>query len=93
LIASIAPFSVCQRAFISEDRSRSSASSDSIASRRAFEASSVSFDSAWRSISSCWRRRSTSSISTGIESISILSRDAASSIRSIALSGRKRSAM
>ena len=35
-------------------------------------------------------RRSTSSISTGIESISIRSFDAASSIRSIALSGRNR---
>ena len=38
-------------------------------------------------------RRSTSSISVGIESISMRSREAASSIRSIALSGRKRSAM
>ena len=38
-------------------------------------------------------RRRTASISTGIESISIFSRDAASSIRSIALSGMKRSVM
>ena len=45
------------------------------------------------SISSCMMRRSTSSISVGIESISMRSREAASSIRSIALSGRKRSAM
>ncbi len=60
---------------------------------RATLASSLSFFSASRSISSCWMRRSTSSISVGIESISIFSRDAASSIRSIALSGRKRSAM
>ncbi len=93
MIASIASFSFCQRAFISLERSRSSASSASIASRRSFEASSFSFFSASRSISSCWIRRSTSSISVGIESISIFSREAASSIRSIALSGRKRSAM
>jgi hypothetical protein len=38
-------------------------------------------------------RRSISSISVGFESISIRSLEAASSIRSIALSGRKRSAM
>ena len=93
LIASIAPFSFCQRAFISLKLSFSSASSASSASRRAFEASSVSFFIASRSISSCWMRRLTSSISVGIESISIFSREAASSIRSIALSGRKRSAM
>ena len=46
-----------------------------------------------RSISSCWTRRSSSSSSCGTESISMRSRLAASSIRSIALSGRKRSAM
>ena len=45
------------------------------------------------SISSCMMCRSTSSISVGLESISIRIRDAASSTRSIALSGRKRSAM
>ena len=45
------------------------------------------------SISSCLMRRSTSSISVGTESISMRMREAASSIRSIALSGRKRSAM
>jgi len=38
-------------------------------------------------------RRSASSSSTGMESISIRSFEAASSTRSIALSGRKRSAM
>ena len=37
--------------------------------------------------------RSASSISVGMESISMRSREAASSMRSIALSGRKRSAM
>jgi hypothetical protein len=92
-IASIASFSPCQCAFIAVERSRSSASSCSIACLRATEASSFSFLSAWCSISSCWIRRSTSSISVGIESISIRRREAASSIRSIALSGRKRSAM
>jgi hypothetical protein len=67
-----------------------SASSRSSRSRRAREASSVSFCNAARSISN-WRiRRSTSSISTGIESISMRSRLAASSMRSIALSGRNR---
>ena len=89
----MASFSPCQCAFISFDCSRRSASSRSIASRRAALASSFSFFSAWSSISSCWMRRSTSSISVGIESISMRSREAASSIRSIALSGRKRSAM
>jgi hypothetical protein len=49
--------------------------------------------SAWRSISSWISLRSTSSISVGSESISMRRREAASSIRSIALSGRKRSAM
>ena len=93
LRASIASFSACQRAFSSEAVSLRSASSASIASRRAFEASSFSPFSASRSISSCRMRRSTSSISTGEDSISIFSREAASSIRSIALSGRKRSAM
>ena len=56
-------------------------------------ASSVSLRSASRSISSWMRRRSSSSSSIGIESISIRSRLAASSTRSIALSGRKRSLM
>ena len=89
----MASFSPCQWAFITLERSRRSASSRSIASRRATDASSFSFLSAWCSISSCWMRRSTVSISVGIESISMRSPEAASSIRSIALSGRKRSAM
>jgi hypothetical protein len=46
-----------------------------------------------RSISSWPMRRRTSSTSVGIESISMRSRLAASSTRSMALSGRKRSAM
>ncbi len=70
-----------------------SASSDSIVSSRAREASSRSFWSACCSIWSCVIRRSISSISTGEDSSSVFSREAASSIRSMALSGRKRSAM
>ena len=50
----------------------------------------ISFCRAAFSISSWRMRRSTSSISTGIESISIRRRLADSSIRSIALSGRNR---
>ena len=73
--------------------SDSSASWRSSAASRSLEALSVSFFSAWRSISS-WRIcRSSSSSSAGIESISVRSRAAASSMRSIALSGRKRSVM
>ena len=53
-------------------------------------ASSLSFSRATCSISSCRMRRSTTSISVGIESISMRSLLAASSTRSIALSGRKR---
>ena len=49
--------------------------------------------SACRSISSCMISRSITSISVGIESSSIFNRDAASSTRSTALSGRKRSLM
>ena len=70
-----------------------SASSFSSFSSRSFDALSVSLRSASRSISSCMMRRSTSSSSAGIESISMRSRDAASSIRSMALSGRNRSVM
>ena len=51
---------------------------------------SVSLASATRSISSWRMRRSTTSISVGMESISMRSRLAASSIRSMALSGRNR---
>jgi hypothetical protein len=46
-----------------------------------------------RSMSSCRMRRSSSSSASGLLVISILSFAAASSMRSIALSGRKRSAM
>ncbi len=78
---------------MAEASSPISASSRSSASSRALEASSVSLRRASRSISSWMRRRSSSSSSIGIESISIRSRLAASSTRSIALSGRKRSVM
>ena len=61
--------------------------------RRSRDAASVSFFSASRSISSCRMRRVISSSSAGIESISVRSRAAASSTRSMALSGRNRSAM
>ena len=65
----------------------------SISSSRAFDFSSVSRVRACRSISS-WRiSRSRTSISCGRLSISIRIREAASSIKSIALSGRNRSVM
>jgi hypothetical protein len=67
--------------------------SSSISARRFCEASSFSFLTASRSILSWMMRRSSLSITSGLESISILIRAAASSIRSIALSGRKRSVM
>jgi hypothetical protein len=60
---------------------------------RSTDALSVSFRRASRSISSCMMRRRTSSSSPGIESISIRSFAAASSTRSMALSGRNRSVM
>jgi hypothetical protein len=62
-------------------------------SRRFFVASSFSFFSASRSIFSWMMRRSSRSSSSGFESISMRMRDAASSIRSIALSGSCRSVM
>ena len=89
----IASFSLCQCATIPSRSSPSDASSASSRSSRACDASSVSFASAARSISSWRMRRSTTSISKGIESISMRSRDAASSMRSIALSGRRRAGM
>jgi hypothetical protein len=59
--------------------------------KRSREAVSLSFFSASRSILSWMMRRSSSSSSSGLESICMRRREAASSIRSIALSGRKRS--
>ena len=89
----MASFSCCQCAFMPADCSLSSAISRSTFASRSFEALSFSFLSAWRSISSWMSLRSTSSISVGSESISMRRREAASSTRSMALSGRKRSAM
>ncbi len=73
-------------------RSRRAISSPIKSSRRS-EASSVSLRTASRSIFSWIRRRSSLSMTSGLESISILIFEAASSIRSMALSGRKRSLM
>ena len=86
-------FSFCQRVRRVCVRSLSPAISAAIFSRRSRDAASFSFASAVRSISSCIARRSSSSISVGTESISMRSLEAASSTRSIALSGRKRSVM
>ena len=61
--------------------------------RRSREASSFSFFRASRSIFNWMMRRSSSSISSGLESTSMRMRLAASSIRSMALSGKKRSVM
>ena len=86
----MASFSACQRAVMASAVSVRLASSSSRRARRSFEASSVSLASAIRSISSWRMRRVTTSISVGMESISIRSRLAASSTRSMALSGRNR---
>ena len=89
----IASFSCCQ-CVARRPRSSLDRRAPSRACRAApTEALSFSLRSASRSISSCMMRRSISSSSAGIESISIRSFDAASSTRSIALSGRNRSAM
>ena len=58
--------------------------------QRSSDAGSVSLPSATRSISRPRMRRSTTSISVGTESISMRSELAASSMRSMALSGRNR---
>ncbi|MNS73090.1 hypothetical protein D3C72_1065200 [compost metagenome] len=68
-------------------------SSSSMTPRRRLEASSVSFLTASRSIFNWMMRRSSLSITSGLESISMRMRAPASSIRSMALSGRKRSVM
>jgi len=93
LTALMAAFSFCHWAFNCRDCSLKLARSCSSFWSRSREASSFSFRSAFCSISSCWIWRSNWSISVGRESSSMRSREAASSIRSIALSGRKRSAM
>ncbi len=89
-ISSILAFSAVQWAFRLSSSSLRLANSSSKAPSRSAEAASDSLASATRSISSPRTRRSITSISVGIESISIRNVDAASSTRSIALSGRKR---
>ena len=93
----LAPCTAAFSDFQISSRSENSRSSESIsscrASRRFFDASSDSFLSASRSILSWIRRRSRRSIASGLESISMRMRLAASSTRSIALSGNWRSAM
>ena len=75
------------------ERSSRSASSFSSFSSRSRDAGSVSFFSASRSIFNWITRRSSSSSASGFESTCMRSRLDASSIRSIALSGRNRSVM
>ena len=89
----IISFSFCQWSFNDAPSSLRLARSFSIFRSLSMDALSVSFMSACFSISSCMTRRSMASISVGMESISIRRREAASSIRSIALSGRNLSDM
>jgi hypothetical protein len=93
LTALMAAFSFCHCGFELADCSLRLARSFSSFLSRSREASSFSFFSALCSISNCWICRSNWSISVGMESSSMRRREAASSIRSMALSGRKRSAM
>ena len=86
-------FSFCQSSFNSLDSSFKLTKVSSSLARRSLLAASFSFFSAVRSISSCMIWRSSWSISVGIESSSIRSRAADSSMRSIALSGKNRSVM
>ncbi len=86
-------FSFCQRARRADAFSLRFASSSSIRSSRSLEAGSFSFFRAWRSISSWSVRRSSSSSSSGRLSIWMRMREAASSTRSMALSGRNRLVM
>ena len=87
----IEAFSFSHFAFISLNCARISASSFCISARCSFESTSFSFCNAASSIS-CWiMRRWITSSSVGMESISVRIIAHASSIRSIALSGRKRS--
>ena len=86
----MACFSDCQWAVMATDCSDRLANSSSRRASRSAEALSVSLARAMRSISSWRMRRVTTSSSVGMESISMRSRLAASSIRSMALSGRNR---
>ena len=80
-------------AVIAAERVSRSLSSPSRRRSRSFEPASLSFFSASCSIFSRMMSRSSESSSSGLESTCIFSRAAASSIRSMALSGRKRSVM
>ena len=84
-------FSASQRDFMALNCSFSSASSFLSSSRRSRESWSSSFLRAISSISCCMILRRRSSSSAGIESISVRIIAQASSTRSMALSGRKRS--
>ena len=87
----MAAFSACQWARMSSRSAPTVASSASRAASRSFEAASDSLASAIRSISNWRTRRWATSTSVGIESTSMRSMLAASSTRSMALSGRNRS--
>ena len=87
----MADFSFSHLALISLNRSRMAASSFWMAASRSFERLSVSFFSAASSISCCMILRRRSSSSAGAESSSVRIMAQASSTRSMALSGRKRS--
>ncbi len=89
----MADFSACHWVFKCADFSFSSFSSASSFDSRSWDTASDSRATETRSIWSCMMRRSISSISWGMESISMRRREEASSIRSMALSGRKRSVM
>ena len=84
-------FSFSHWAFMALNLSRCSASSFRSSVRRPCESSSVSFFSAASSISIWMILRRITSSSVGMESISVRIMAQASSIRSMALSGRKRS--
>ena len=86
-------FSRCQTLFMPSTRSRSSATSLTTATRRRALASSFSLLRACSSMASAIRRRSSWSMGSGSESISIFNRLAASSTRSMALSGSCRAEM
>ena len=92
-ILSTAAFSLSQRAFLTEKSSCSSLNSFCSSVRRPLLKLSVSFFSAASSICSCIIFRWVSSSSVGSESSSVLISAHASSTKSIALSGRKRSVM
>jgi len=92
-LPSIASFSFCHSSFIASRFAVTSASSFSSFPRRSLLASSSSLERDCFSMASCMIFRSAWSSSTGWLSISILRRLAASSTRSMALSGRKRFVM